>query len=40
LARLQILQGRLRAAAATYAEAACVGPGQDGLRALVNSAAY
>jgi LuxR family maltose regulon positive regulatory protein len=40
LARLRTLQGRLRAAAATYEEAAAVASGRDGLRDLVNSAAY
>ncbi len=40
LARLQIMQGRLRAAAATYAEVAEVVPGQSAFRTLVNSAAY
>jgi LuxR family transcriptional regulator, maltose regulon positive regulatory protein len=38
LARLQALQGRLRQAAATYAEAAQVAP--DGVQQLLNSAAY
>jgi len=38
LARLQTLQGRLSAAAATYAEALLVSPGE--LQTLVNSAAY
>jgi LuxR family maltose regulon positive regulatory protein len=40
LARLQIIQGRLRAAAATYGEAAQVAPGPSKLQTLVNSAAY
>jgi LuxR family maltose regulon positive regulatory protein len=40
LARLQTLQGRLRAAAATYSEAAQVAPEPDALRMIVNSAAY
>jgi LuxR family maltose regulon positive regulatory protein len=40
LARLRTLQGRLRAAAATYEEAAEVVSGRDGLQDLVNSAAY
>ncbi len=40
LARLQVLQGRLQAAESTYAAAAQIAPGQDGLQALVNSAAY
>jgi LuxR family maltose regulon positive regulatory protein len=40
LARLRTLQGRLRMAAATYEEAAEVVPGQEGLRDVVNSAAY
>jgi LuxR family maltose regulon positive regulatory protein len=38
LARLQTLQGRLSAAAATYAQALHVSPGE--LQTLVNSAAY
>ena len=38
LARLQALQGRLRQAAATYAEAAQLAP--DGPQPLLNSAAY
>ena len=40
LARLQTLQGRLRQAAATYAEALQVPPGPEGLRALVGGPAY
>jgi LuxR family maltose regulon positive regulatory protein len=40
LARLRTLQGRLRAAAATYEESARVASGRDGLRGTVNSAAY
>jgi LuxR family transcriptional regulator, maltose regulon positive regulatory protein len=40
LARLRTLQGRLRAAAATYEEAATVVSGRNRLRDLVNSAAY
>src|SRR5829696_4009653 len=40
LARLRTLQGRLRAAAATYEEATEVVSGRDGLRDAVNSAAY
>ncbi|MDQ3854974.1 MAG: helix-turn-helix transcriptional regulator, partial [Chloroflexota bacterium] len=40
LARLRTLQGRLRAAAATYEEAAEAVSGRDGLRDAVNSAAY
>ena len=40
LARLRTLQGRLRAAAATYEESAQVASGRDGLRGTVNSAAY
>jgi LuxR family maltose regulon positive regulatory protein len=40
LARLRTLQGRLRMAAATYEEAAEVVPGREGLRDVVNSAAY
>src|SRR5215217_5117032 len=40
LARLRTLQGRLRAAAATYEEASEVASGRAGLRDLVNSAAY
>ena len=40
LARLQVLQGRLRQAAATYREAAHVAPGQESLQALVGSPAY
>jgi LuxR family transcriptional regulator, maltose regulon positive regulatory protein len=40
LARLRTLQGRLRAAAATYEESAQVAAGRDGLRGTVNSAAY
>src|SRR5918994_992181 len=40
LARLRTLQGRLRAAAATYEESAQVASGRDGLRGAVNSAGY
>jgi LuxR family transcriptional regulator, maltose regulon positive regulatory protein len=40
LGRLRTLQGRLRAAAATYEEAAEVVSGRVGLQDLVNSAAY
>jgi LuxR family maltose regulon positive regulatory protein len=40
LARLRTLQGRLRAAAATYEESARVASGRDGLRGALNSAAY
>src|ERR687894_676272 len=40
LARLRTLQGRLRAAAATYEESAQVASGRDGLPGTVNSAAY
>jgi len=40
LARLRTLQGRLRAAAATYEEAAEVVLGRERVRDLVNSAAY
>ena len=40
VARLQRLQGRLRAAAATYAEMLDLGPGADGLRGLHGSLAY
>jgi ATP/maltotriose-dependent transcriptional regulator MalT len=40
LARLRTLQGRLRAAAATYEESVTVVAGRAGLRGLVNSAAY
>jgi LuxR family maltose regulon positive regulatory protein len=40
LARLRMLKGRLRAAAATYEESAQVASGRDGLRGTVNSAAY
>jgi LuxR family maltose regulon positive regulatory protein len=40
LARLQTLQGRLRQAAATYAEALQVALGPEGLRALVGGPAY
>jgi LuxR family maltose regulon positive regulatory protein len=40
LARLRTLQGRLRAAAATYEQSAQVASGGDGLRGTVNSAAY
>jgi LuxR family maltose regulon positive regulatory protein len=40
LARLRTLQGRLRAAAATYEESAQVASGRDGSRGTLNSAAY
>jgi LuxR family transcriptional regulator, maltose regulon positive regulatory protein len=40
LARMRTLQGRLRAAVATYEEAAEVASGRYGARNLVNSAAY
>jgi LuxR family maltose regulon positive regulatory protein len=40
LASLQVLQGRLRAAAATYAEIERLVPGQDALQALSSSPAY
>jgi LuxR family maltose regulon positive regulatory protein len=40
LARLQVLQGRLNAAVATYTQAAQVAPGPDRLQTLVNIAAY
>jgi len=40
LARLQVLQGRLRQAATTYEQAGHVVPEQDMLRALVGSAGY
>ena len=40
LARLQLLQGRLRQAAATYTEAAHAASGPGGLRLLVGSPAY
>ncbi len=40
LARLQIMQGRLHAAAATYGDVAQVVPGQSAFQTLVNSAAY
>jgi LuxR family transcriptional regulator, maltose regulon positive regulatory protein len=40
LARLQTLQGRLRQATKTYAEAAQVAGGPDVLRALIGSLAY
>jgi LuxR family maltose regulon positive regulatory protein len=40
LAQLRTLQGRLRAAAATYEEAAEVVSGRERVRDLVNSAAY
>jgi LuxR family maltose regulon positive regulatory protein len=40
LARMRTLQGRLRAAVATYEEAAEVASGRYGARDLVNSAAY
>jgi LuxR family maltose regulon positive regulatory protein len=40
LARMRMLQGSLRAAAATYEEAAKVASGRYGVQDLVNSAAY
>jgi len=40
LARLQVVQGRLRQAAATYEEAARIAPGQEGLQTLVGSPSY
>jgi LuxR family maltose regulon positive regulatory protein len=40
LARLQVLQGRLRQAAVTYADAARVSPLRDGLRFLASAATY
>jgi LuxR family transcriptional regulator, maltose regulon positive regulatory protein len=40
LARLQTLQGRLRQATTTYAEAIQVAPGPEVLRALIGSLAY
>jgi LuxR family maltose regulon positive regulatory protein len=40
LARLQVLQGRLRIAAATYREAAHTAAGPGGLRVLIGSPAY
>ncbi|HEX9370814.1 MAG TPA: hypothetical protein VF897_07395, partial [Roseiflexaceae bacterium] len=40
LAYLQVLQGRLRAAAATYAEVERLVPGQAALHALVSSPSY
>jgi LuxR family maltose regulon positive regulatory protein len=40
LAYLQVLQGHLRAAAATYAEVERLIPGQDALQALIGSPAY
>ena len=40
LARLRMLQGRLRAAAAAYNEAARAAQVQMGLRVLINSSAY
>jgi LuxR family maltose regulon positive regulatory protein len=40
LARMRMLQGRLRTAAATYEEVASVVLGRDGARDLVNSAGY
>jgi len=40
LASLQVLQGRLRAAAATYAEVERLVPGQDALQNLIGSPAY
>lgn len=40
LASLQVLQGRLRAAATTYAEVEQLAPGQDLLHSLVGSPSY
>ena len=40
LAALQVLQGRLRTAAATYAEVGRLVPGQDALHALIGSPSY
>jgi LuxR family maltose regulon positive regulatory protein len=40
LALLQVLQGRLRTAAATYAEIERLAPGPDALHALIGSPAY
>ena len=40
LARQQVLQGRLRQAAATYKQALQLVPGQEGLRVLVGSPSY
>jgi LuxR family transcriptional regulator, maltose regulon positive regulatory protein len=40
LAALQILQGRLRAAAATFAEVERLAPGQNALHVLIGSPAY
>jgi LuxR family maltose regulon positive regulatory protein len=40
LATLQLFQGRLRAAAATYAELERLIPGQDGLQSLIGSPSY
>jgi LuxR family transcriptional regulator, maltose regulon positive regulatory protein len=40
LAALHMLQGRLRAATATYAEVERLVPGQDALQALIGSPAY
>src|SRR5690349_20124329 len=40
LAALQMLQGRLRAAAATFAEIEQLAPGQDALQVLIGSSAY
>ncbi|NTU81885.1 MAG: hypothetical protein HGA45_21330, partial [Chloroflexales bacterium] len=40
LAQLQILQGRLRAAAASYREAALVAPEPDGVQYLIGGAGY
>src|SRR5207253_630054 len=40
LARLQVLQGRLRQAATTYEQVVHVVPGQEMLRVLVGSAGY
>jgi LuxR family transcriptional regulator, maltose regulon positive regulatory protein len=40
LARLQVVQGRLRQAASTYEEAARIAPGQEGLQTLVGSPSY
>ncbi len=40
LARLQVLQGRLRQAVATYREAMQIAPGQQDLKVLIGSPAY
>jgi LuxR family maltose regulon positive regulatory protein len=40
LARLHVLQGRLRQAAATYREAVQVAPGQESLQVVIGSPAY